>query len=127
MKTVLSLAVAGAALLFALPASAQTAGDAAKGRTLFNQRCLTCHTVVAGQNKPTGPNLHAIIGRKAGAATGYRYSKAMAASTVVWDAAKLDAFLAAPLKTMPGTSMVMAQTNAKDRADLIAYLKNPGS
>ncbi len=124
MKLALATLAASASLLLAAPAFAQAAGDAAKGKTLFTQRCLTCHTVVEGQNKPTGPNLHNIIGRKAGSAAGYRYSRAMSASTIVWDKAKLDAFLANPLKTVPGGSMVIATPNATERAHLIAYLAN---
>jgi cytochrome c len=125
MKLALATLAASAALALASPAFAQAAGDAAKGKTLFTQRCLTCHTVVEGQHKPTGPNLYKIIGRKAGSAPGYRYSRALAASTIVWDKAKLDAFLANPLKTVPGASMVISTTNATERANLIAYLTSP--
>jgi cytochrome c len=42
----------------------------------------------------------------------------------VWDEKTLDAFLDEPQKVVPGTTMPFSGiANAKERADLIAYLK----
>jgi cytochrome c len=48
----------------------------------------------------------------------------MRKSGLVWDERTLERFLAEPLKTVPGTTMTYAGVpEAKDRADLIAFLK----
>ena len=47
--------------------------DAASGQLLFNNACRTCHTMKEGDNR-LGPNLHNIIGRKAGSLPNYGYS-----------------------------------------------------
>jgi cytochrome c len=98
------------------------AGDSSRGEQVFG-RCATCHSLAAGENG-IGPSLHGIVGRKAGTAPGYNFSKAMTASAIVWDAATLKKFLADPEATVPGTKMhagAIADPQAVD--DLIAYLK----
>lgn len=115
-----ALALAFAAL--ATSSQAQAPGDAAKGEAAFKIRCAMCHAVEPGVNKPMGPTLSGVLGRKAGSAA-FKYSPAMAASGVVWNAETLDAYLTAPTKLVPGASMIMAVPNPKDRADLIAYLE----
>ena len=70
-----------------------------------------------------GPRLNGVVGRKAGAVPGYQYSKAMIAFGQAWTKANLDKYLSAPQATVPGTKMpFMGVQNAKDRANLIAYL-----
>ncbi len=66
--------IIAAALVHLLPAAAQ-AGDAEKGERVF-QRCYSCHSVVAGENKLQGPNLRGVIGRTAGTLPGFEYSPA---------------------------------------------------
>lgn len=111
-----------AAVLTATPAMAS--GDPAKGKTVF-ARCSLCHTVASGKNL-MGPSLAGVVGRKSAAVAGFTYSAAMKKYGKSWDAATLDAFLAAPMKAIPGTRMVFAGIpKAQDRADLIAYLKKP--
>ena len=39
--------------------------DPAQGERVF-QRCFSCHSVVAGDDKLPGPNLKTVIGRRAG-------------------------------------------------------------
>jgi cytochrome c len=105
-------------ILTSAPASAE--GDAVKGKTVFN-RCAGCHTTTS-QNK-IGPSLLGVAGRPAGSVSGFKYSKALSASGIVWTDDKLDSYLAAPSKAVPGTSMVVNVPNAADRANLISYLK----
>ncbi|MFO1014941.1 MAG: c-type cytochrome [Caulobacteraceae bacterium] len=121
-KPLLAAVTALALTASALPSIAANPGDAARGQTLFNQRCGTCHTVVAGATKPMGPNVRGMLGRRAGTVAGFRYSAAMRAAAFTWDAAGLDAYLAAPTRKLPGTSMLVSVPQAQDRADLIAFL-----
>jgi cytochrome c len=111
-------ALAAAAALQAAPALAQ---DAAAGGADFAQRCHTCHSVTRGQGPTIGPNLAGVIGRRAGS-TEFDYSSALKASGLTWTKATLDGFLAAPMKTVPGTRMLISTPDPKKRADLIAYL-----
>ena len=103
------------------PAAAQ---DAAAGATVFQNFCAVCHSVDKPAKNKIGPSLVGVVGRKSGAAPGFNYSSAMKARGQAWTAASLDAFLAAPSKAVPGTSMTFAGVkDATKRANLIAYLK----
>ncbi len=102
-----------------LPARAQ---DAAAGGMAFLQ-CADCHS--PGDSNGVGPGLKGVVGRAAGKQPGFAYSAALAKSTLTWDAATLDKFLAAPQKLVPGTTMTYpGDDDPKDRADLIAYLQS---
>ena len=107
-------------------AQASPAGDAVKGKTVF-ARCAICHGVEPGKNK-LGPTLAGIVGRKAGSVPGFNYSPAMKAAALTWTPAGLDKYITNPKATVPGNKMIFAGLpNATDRANLIAYLRNPGS
>ena len=110
-------------LLAGAPTGVLAAGDPARGKKVF-RKCAACHSVAPGRTK-IGPSLHGVIGRTAGTADRYRYSKAMAAygqSGVVWGEDTLNAYLEAPRKVVDGTKMSFAGLKtAQDRADVIAY------
>lgn len=106
--------------MLAAPAMAQ---DAAAGGTLFKQRCGACHVVTPGQKGIIAPNLSGLAGRKA-ASTEFNYSPALKASGLKWDKSTLDKFLTAPMKLVPGTRMVISIPDAKQRADVVAYLSS---
>ena len=109
-------------LLATLPADYRGA-DLENGKVVFNL-CRSCHTAISGGAVITGPNLHAVFGRKAGATPGYAYSTAMQATGWTWDAARLDAWLKDPRAAVPGTKMTFVGiADGKDRRDLIAYLR----
>jgi cytochrome c len=99
------------------------AADVAKGKKVFN-KCKACHAVDKPKNK-VGPHLVKIMGRASAQAKGFKYSKAMKAADLVWDEKTLDAFLIKPKKFLKGSKMAYAGLKkAKDRANLIAYLKS---
>jgi cytochrome c len=110
-------------LLLALAAAnpALAAGDATRGETLY-AACAACHTLDPAQNQ-LGPHLKGVVGRKAAAVDDYTYSGPMKRAEVTWTAETLDAFLTDPQAVVAGTKMPFAgMPDAKDRADLIAYL-----
>ena len=92
-----------------------------EGKQAFAQ-CSACHSI-EGSNG-VGPPLSGVVGRKAGSVAGFRYSRAMKGSNIVWDEKSLDAFVSDPQKVVPGNVMPFAGVaDAKQRADLIAYLQ----
>ena len=112
--------------LLAAPAGAQIAPPTASkptGAQLFQRQCGTCHTVEPGGSARQGPNLHGVIGRKAGAVPDFKYSAALAGADLTWDEARLDAFLANAQAVVPGVVMPYRQGNAEVRQTIIAYLK----
>ena len=98
-------------------------GDASRGKIVF-ARCAACHDVVAGANR-IGPTLKGVYGRRAGSLQGFAYSSALKKKAPLWDNTTLDAYLAAPMKFVPGTKMAFSGLPVPgQRADLIAYLKS---
>lgn len=104
-----------------LPAPYNTA-DLANGQRKFAM-CRSCHTLTDGGSNMTGPNLHEVFGEKAGHEDHYKYSEALKASGITWDAATLDKWVENPRGLVPGTKMAFAgMKDPKDRVDLIGYL-----
>ena len=98
------------------------AGDVSRGKIVFT-RCAACHDAVAGVNR-IGPTLKGVFGRRAGSLQGFAYSSALKTKAPLWNDTTLDAYLAAPMKFVPGTKMAFSGLPVADqRADLIAYLK----
>jgi len=102
----------------AVPALAS--GDADAGRLLYQARCAACHSL---DYNGVGPAHRGVFGRAAGQAGGFAYSEALKSSHLVWTAEALDRWLADPEKTAPGQRMGINVPDARERADLIAYLK----
>jgi len=103
-----------------LASTAIAAGDATAGRALYQARCTACHSL---DYNGVGPAHRGVFGRTAGQAAGFAYSEALKASHVVWNEETLDRWLSDPEKFVPGQRMGINVPEAKDRADLIAYLK----
>jgi cytochrome c len=125
----LSLAALVAISADALGQDAATKDAGADSQLAFNNVCRTCHTLKEGDNR-LGPNLHNIIGRKAGSVPGYNYSSAMKDADLTWDKATLDRFIANPDQVVRGNKMKPygGLTSAEERAKIIAYLEvNSGS
>jgi cytochrome c len=111
--------VALAAALALLPGPAAAKGDAARGEQLY-ARCAACHAIHYDR---VGPRHCDLLGRRAGSVKGFEYSAEMKRSGIVWSAGALERFLADPMRVVPGTTMTYAGVpDAKERADLIAYL-----
>lgn len=111
------LAVAALALAAAPYAHAQ--GDPAAGKLLYATRCATCHSL---EYNGAGPTHKGLVGRRAGTAQGYTYSNALKNSSVVWEEATLSRWLTDPDKFIPGQKMFVSVPDAKERADIVAYL-----
>jgi len=113
------------ALAFAGPALAE-GGDADKGKKVFN-KCKACHAVGEGAKNKVGPALNNIIGAKAGAVEGFKYSAAMKEAGekgMVWDDANLDKYLEKPREFIPKNKMSFPGLRKEDdRKNVIAYLK----
>src|SRR5215831_7649498 len=114
----IALAFAGATATAAV-----AAGDAAKGKAVFEQ-CAACHSLEADQNG-VGPSLHGLFGRKSGSEEDFVYSAAMRRANVTWTPEQLDRYLADPQGgVFRGNRMPFAGiSDAQARADLIAYLE----
>ncbi|MEX6724946.1 c-type cytochrome [Parapedomonas caeni] len=120
----LSAIVAGTFLALAATSAqaAAPAGDAKAGAKLFLQ-CRACHTVDVGGKNGVGPNLAGIVGAKAAAVPGYKFSPALTKANITWTPETLDTWLKRPSAMVPGTKMAFAgMANPKARADMIAYL-----
>ena len=121
-KLIAGLAIA-ASPFFVQAALAEGEG----GQEAFNNNCRTCHSWKEGDNR-LGPNLHGIIGRKAGAAEGFNYSAAVKSSGITWDEASLDKFIANPNGLIPNNNMkpFSGVGDANTRKQIIDFLKtNP--
>jgi cytochrome c len=120
MKARLETVAAAAALVLAA-SIAHADGDARRGQKLFEE-CHACHAVERGTQE-LGPSLHGVFGRRAGALDDFRYSPALKRSGITWTPQTLDAYIADPQQTVPANRMPYAgMPEARDRADLIAYL-----
>ena len=102
--------------------SIANAADPVNGKKVF-KKCAACHSLQEGKNK-IGPPLYNLLGRKAGSVEGYKYSKAMKNSDVVWDEESLDKFLTKPRKFIKRTKMSFWGIKKKSlRDDLISFFK----
>ena len=115
----MKLATAIAFTVAVLAAPARADGDAQRGVQAYEARCGGCHAVHADR---IGPRHAGIVGRRAGSVPGFAYSDALRASTLVWDAALLDRWLADPEALVPGQRMGYRLADAQARADIVAYL-----
>lgn len=129
VATFAALAVAGGAF-------AQTAGDPAVGEKEF-AKCKSCHSITAKDGNTIvkggkiGPNLFNIVGRKAGAEEGFKYSDALiklGASGEVWTVDDIAKYVADPNKYTEekvgdkSLKTKMTFKLASKQADIAAYL-----
>ena len=97
-------------------------GDVISGEKIF-KKCSACHSIVKGEKNNIGPALYNVVGRKTGAITDYKYSKALASYDKEWTFEELNGYLIKPAKWIKGTKMAFAGLRKeKDRASVIKYL-----
>jgi cytochrome c len=95
------------------------AGDAACGETLSGAR-QDCHSL---DKNDVGPRHRGVFGRKAESLPDYDYSDALKSANIVWNEEALDKWLTDPQAVAPGAKMFFHLDNPRDRADVIAYLR----
>lgn len=103
-------------------ASARADGDVAAGEHLFDSRCTACHSV--NPTRKPGPLLSGVYGGPPGSVPDCHYSAALKGAAITWDAANLDRRLSGPPAFIAGVKMQAQVGSAKDRQDIIAYLKS---
>ncbi|MBX6324253.1 MAG: cytochrome c family protein, partial [Rhodospirillaceae bacterium] len=104
----------------ALLASADPAAGEATAK-----KCAVCHTFDKGGAAKLGPNLWGVVGGPHAHMEGFAYSDAMKKlHDQPWTYEDLNAFLAHPQKTIPGTKMTFpGLPKVQDRANVIAWLR----
>ena len=104
--------------IMALLASASVAD----GEKIF-KKCVACHSITKGGGNKIGPALWGVLGRQAGSASGYKYSKAMATHGKPWSFEEINGFLIKPKDWIKGTKMsFVGLKSEKDRAAVILYM-----
>jgi len=100
---------------------------AAKGEKVF-KKCKACHQVGDDAKNRTGPQLNDLLGRTAGSADGFKYSKTfteLGSSGTVWNDETLAAFLANPKAFAKGTKMSFAGLKKENDVQAVTeYLKS---
>ncbi len=98
-----------------------------RGASLY-KRCRICHTLNKDGATKAGPNLYGIFGAKAGTREGFRYSKVMSESDIVWTDENLAAYIKNPMKFMPGNAMSFAGIRKdEDITLLMEYMREKTS
>lgn len=114
----LGVAIVAAAGIYSNGASADIVAD---GEKLF-KRCGGCHSLEDGKNK-TGPSLAGMIGRTAGTAPKYKYSKlnqSAGENGLVWDEETIVAYLIDPTKFLKNFLIEKGKTDlAKGRTKMV--------
>jgi cytochrome c len=120
------LLAAAAAVLASGALGAAQAQDASAGQRVYNQ-CRTCHTIESNGRNGIGPNLHGVVGRRAGSVENFRYSanmRELAEGGLTWNDETLNQYLTNPKDLVPRGSMSFpGLRNEQQRKDVIAYLK----
>jgi cytochrome c len=103
----------------ALPRLGQAeVGD--RRKELFEKRCSGCHAL---DKDKEGPRLRGVYGRTSGTVPSFKYSDALKAAHITWDATTLDKWLSGPDQFVPDTDMAFQLVKGDERAEIIAYLK----
>jgi cytochrome c len=108
-----------AALSVLVSCQHSAAADVSHGETLY-QGCQDCHSL---DTNDVGPKHRGVFGRKAGSVADYSYSPALRNSGLTWNEETLDRWLTDPQTLVPGSKMFYHLDDAKDRADIVEYLK----
>jgi cytochrome c len=97
--------------------------DLESGRRVFF-KCIPCHTLEMDGPHGVGPNLHGVIGRKAGRAPGYKYSGPFRQVDLVWSREALDLYLQNPATFVGENWMPFGGLKRpEDRKAVICYVE----
>lgn len=100
-------------------------GSIEGGKKVAKKHCTVCHTFNKGGRVIFGPNLWDIAGKPAASVPGFKYSKALKNSGLVWTEKNVIAFMSNPQQFVPGTTARFpGLKTAKDKADIVAYIKS---
>ncbi|MEC7734501.1 MAG: PQQ-dependent sugar dehydrogenase, partial [Pseudomonadota bacterium] len=103
----------------------QAAYDLERAEFIYNQNCVSCHSLKASAESNIGPHLEAIAGRRSGTLPDYNYSAAMKVNnrtSVIWDSRTIAAFITNPQAIFPGTKMISTPLNFEDAVQVSSYL-----
>ncbi len=114
------LALGGPQLRVVFSATGSLSGDALRGKDYYERTCSGCHSI---DQDRIGPRHRGVVGRRIASVEGFEYSPALKMLRGVWQESLLDSWLKDPQLVAPGTAMGFQVTDARDRADVIAYLK----
>jgi cytochrome c len=118
---ILAFSLAAAASALSLASTARAQGDPARGKAVFESRCVGCHSLDTDR---IGPALGDVFGRMAGSRPGFSYSPALEKSGRAWTAERLDRWLTNPQALIPGAVMPFRLGDARERSDVIAFLRS---
>ncbi len=125
-----------AALVLSGVALPVAAGDAEKGKTVFN-KCKSCHAIINPSGEAVvkggkvGPNLWGVVGRPVASVPDFKYGdgiKKAGAEGLVWDEAMIAAYVVDPSKWLdensgdPTAKSKMTLKLPKGGEDVAAYL-----
>lgn len=117
-------------LLVPLMLASSVANAEDTGARLF-EPCRACHGLHPTSLGLPGPNLSGLLGRKVGGDPAFDYSPVLRKAHdqgLVWDAARLDAFLADPAGMFPGLWMATRGIDDPvERSALLRFLSRPTS
>jgi cytochrome c len=118
-----SLALALSLSLFTLgdrlASPAFAAGDPDRGEKVY-EGCQDCHSL---DKNDVGPRHRGVFGRRAGSLPDFAYSDALKHAGFAWNEQTLDKWLTDPQAFVPGVRMFYSLSQAQDRADVIAFLR----
>lgn len=98
------------------------AADAARGKAVFDKTCGECHRF---NKKFLAPPLGNIVGAAKAKQVDQEFSDVLKAAGGTWTYEELNAFIANPGATFPGTSMSFrGLSDGSERADVILYLRD---
>ena len=118
----------GAPLGEATIAAADSHDDGSRGAQVF-RACAVCHSLDPGDHSRAGPSLHGVFGRRIASATGYDFSPALAAMSIVWTPQTVaELFEHGPEAYTPGSRMPDQRvSNPEDRQALVEFLARFGN